>query len=836
MSFRDCLTTAVVRGFLEQGKANEALALFDDMVNELKAQGLAEEAAKTRAAQTATEQVKYQLARKKKLLVLGNTARNRIAAEMRDYRDTQGNESYADAMLAMLERDEMSSGISYTGRKAVVEGLAHARMEGILEKFQPKKAGLQRPKAGMRSLVREVFGEDTGDGAAKELATAWRETAEFLRQRANQAGADIAKREDWHFPNSHDWGKVAKAGKSAWVKTVKDLVDWNRMFNESTGRSLANLDDDAKAEVLGKVYDTIKTDGYVKLDGKATGGGSMLANRLGEERFLQFANADAWMQYQEKFGVGTAFDAMINHVSDMSQKIAMLEVFGPNPEMMRRYMKQLARARAGQLDAAAPGPAEKSAVAAVDKKLRKFDEMWGMVTNQNALLKGDWMGFTLAGARNMLTAAHLGSASIAAIPGDFLTVRMVKSLNKMEGNAFIKNYVKLMNPANADDRRLAVRLGLIAEAATSIAYGQQRLLGQITGPQFTQRITDTVMRLSLMTPHTQAARWAFGMEFLGALADNAGKAFDETPLKSVMTRYGITAEEWNAIRKTPFYEERGATFLRPDDIISRTDIPPMKAKALADKVMEMVHGESRVAIQEPSLRGRAFLVGDSKPGTLGGELVRSAAMFKNFPVSLMFMHSRRAILTGSQRGRIAYLASFGLGLTLVGALSTQLRQISQGKDPITMNPARAEGRAFWGNAALAGGGMGIWGDFLFRDVNRFGAGPMETAAGPVVSFAADTIRLSTGNVLELAQGKDTNFAPELLSYVRRYMPGQSLWYARLALQREVFDTIQREVDPKAYSKWQRMRTEMRNNYGQDFWWKPGTTAPQRAPDLGAAVQ
>lgn len=842
MSFRDCLTTAVVRGLLEQGKADDALKLFDDMVEELRAQGIADDAARVKAAQNATEQVKYQLARQKKLLVLGNSARHRVSAAMRDWRSPEGKESYADGLLSMVERDEYGTANTYVGRKGVVQGLAHARMVSVLEAFGPKKAGLQRPKAGLRSMVREVFGEKTGDEAAAEMATAWKETAEFLRQRANQAGADIAKRDDWNFPNTHDWGRVAKAGKQQWVDFIvkNDLAAWNRMYNEATGRTLENLDIEEKIQVLGKMYDTIKTDGYVKLEGKGAGRGSMLANRLGQERFLQFKDADSWLKYQDEFGVGTPFDAMINHIDSMSHDIAMLEIFGPNPELMRRWAKEQARARAGQLDAARTGPAKESSVVEVDKKLRKFDEIWGMVTNQNALLKGDWMGFTLAGTRNMLTATHLGSASLAAIPGDFLAVKMVKKMNKMEGSRFIKEYLGFMikDPLlnESSRRQLAMRLGLIAEAATNIAYGQQRLLGQITGPQFTQRINDIFMRLSLMTPHTQAARWAFGMEFLGALADNAGKGFDELPFKGVMQRYGITADEWEAIRKTPLYEERGATFLRPDDVLSNNTLQPVKARALSDKLMEMVHGEMRVAVQEPTLRARAFLVGDSKPGTLGGELVRSAAMFKNFPVSILFLHWRRAMLHGTTRGRAGYLAAFGLGLTMVGALSTQMRQVTQGKDPINMNPATPEGRAFWGNASLAGGGLGIWGDFLFRDVNRFGGGPMETAAGPVVGFVSDTVKLSTGNVVELAQGKDTNFAPEMLSYIRRYMPGQSLWYTRLVLQREVFDQIQREIDPKAYSKWQRQKTEIKNNYGQDFWWKPGQAAPSRAPDFGAVAQ
>lgn len=839
MSFRDCITKAVMEKLLKQGKADEAFALFDDLVRELREQGMSEQAAKDAAAKSATDLVGEDLARQKKLLVLGISAKQRIDAELRAWKNPKGENNYAEAALAFIERDEYGSARNFYGRKDLIISQAHSRMTDLLVKYEPKVAGTVRPKAGLDNIVREVFGEDTGDAAARELAASWSETAEYLRQRANTAGANIGKRDNWHFPNSHDQMKLARAGKKAWVEYVSGKLDWKAMTHPKTGRSMAGLPMEQKQSILGDVYDTIKTDGYVKLGEDSSGvGGKMLANRLGEQRFLQFDSASSWLEYQGKFGEGSPFDSMVNHIDHMSQQIAMLETFGPNPELMRRHIKSAALRDAALKDAASPEPAKKLHSADIEKGLRKFDELWSMATNQNALLKNSYVGMTLAGTRNVLTSAFLGSASLLAIPGDFLAVGVTKQFAKIEGGTFIKNYLKLMNPFDKKDRKLAIRLGLIADSATSIAYGQQRLLGQITGPQWTRRLSDITMRASLMTPHTQAARWAFGMEFLGYMADISGKAFDELDagLQKTYRRHGITPDEWEAFRKTPHYEERGATFLRPDDMLARQDMPKAKAQAIADKFMEMVHGEMRVAVQESTLRGRAFLVGDSKPATFAGEIARSAAMFKNFPVSLMFIHSRRALMMGSLQGAIGYAAAMGIGLTLTGALSTQLRQITQGKDPITMNPATPEGRLFWGNAALTGGGLGIWGDFLLRDVNRYGGSPLETAAGPVAQFLGDTTRLTTGNLLEVAKGKDTGFASELLRYVNRYTPGGSIWYLRLALQRQVFDQLQEMADPKAHAKWRRQQTQVRKDYNQKFWWKSGTTSPQRAPNLGEAVQ
>lgn len=842
--FIDCLTTATVRGLLDEGKANEARQMFDELVRELREQGMSEQNANIKAAQQATERVGYQVERRKKLLVLGNTVRNRVLADMRAYKTPDGKESYADAAIAMIERDEYGTSTSYVGKKAVILGEAHKRMADILDKFSPKKMGLVNPKAGMDNMLAEIFAQKkgvskksvTGDISAYEMASAWSETANYLRERANLAGADIQVREDWHVPINWDWAATSKMGKQNFVNYMMTHADFNRMFDPATGQSMAGLSRENRAILLEKAYNTIKTSGYSELKA-SSGAGEFTANSLNYSRFIQLKNAASWKEVNAKLGSGSVYDAMVGHVEHLSQQIAMLETFGPNPSMMKRYIENQVKIRAADLDTANPDPAKFSNVAEQDKKLRTFDAIWNTATNQNSLLNGDWLGFTLAGVRNLLTAAHLGSASLVALPGDFLAVKMTKKFNNIEGTRFMRDYFKLMNPANAEDRKLAVRLGLIADAATSIAYGQQRLLGQITGPQFTQRIADVVMRASLMTPHTQAGRWAFGMEFLGALADNTNKSFEDLPFKNTFKRYGINQFEWDEIRRTPVYEERGATFLRPDDIINNSLLPPSKARALADKVMEMVIGESRVAIQEPTIRARAALISDTKPGTLIGELGRSAAMFKNFPITIMMTHWRRNLLNSSMGGsKIGYAAAFGLGLTMMGALSTQMKQVTQGKDPINMNPVTPEGRKFWGGAALTGGGLGLWGDFLFKDVNRFGGGPAETAAGPVLSFLGDTVKLTTGNVLEAAQGKDTNFLPEMLQYTKRYMPGGSLWYARLLLQRAVFDQLQEMADPKAHQKWRKQQTQLRKDYGQSFYWKPGDVLPGRKPDFSEAFK
>jgi len=164
---------------------------------------------------------------------------------------------------------------------------------------------------------------------------------------------------------------------------------------------------------------------------------------------------------------------------------------------------------------------------------------------------------------------------------------------------------------------------------------------------------------------------------------------------------------------------------------------------------------------------------------------------------------------------------------LMGALALQLKEMAKGRDPRPM-----EGPEFWGAAFMQGGGLGIYGDFLFSDLNRFDRGLSETIAGPVVGFANDVRKLTIGNIIEAAQGEDTKIASEMISFAQRYTPGASLWYARLGLERMLFDQMKLWADPKAKQKMRNTKRKYAREYGQDYWWSPGKMQPTRGPDVG----
>jgi hypothetical protein len=294
-------------------------------------------------------------------------------------------------------------------------------------------------------------------------------------------------------------------------------------------------------------------------------------------------------------------------------------------------------------------------------------------------------------------------------------------------------------------------------------------------------------------------------------------AFGDLPFVQVLQRYGITADDWNAMRTVKAWTPRqDVNFLRPIDAL-KSSVP--NAQELYRKFQGMIFEEARKMVPEATIEGSVALKDTTRPDTLVGSLMYSFAMYKNFPVSFNMIYGRLGMTSPSVKGRLGFYAGLGAGMIFVGALGTQMREISKGREPLPMDTP-----SFWGKAMLSGGGLSVYGDFLFNGINEFGRGPQDIAAGPVVGLVGDTADLGYQFVNAFAdfdgKGSMSAAASKSVDFARRYTPGASLWWARLALEREVFDRLQELADPKAYQKRARKEQKRKKEYGNDAWFAP----------------
>jgi hypothetical protein len=676
-----------------------------------------------------------------------------------------------------------------------------------------------------RDLAAEVFRNadgSTGNKVAQEGAKAWLQTIEELRTRFNGAGGDVGRLDYGYLPQPHDSAKVRAAGADAWVARMLPLLDRSRYVDEAGAR----LDDAAVSRILGGVWETIATDGINKQEPGAYKGTGARANRGSEHRELHFKDAEAFLGYLREFGAGSMYDAMVGHVGRMARDIGLVERYGPNPNAQMRL----------QMDLAAKADGTQA-----DNLPRTFglrpESYWDSINGNASSPASARLAQIGTDMRNVQTFGKLGSAVISSIT-DLGTYIVSAGYNKLGYWRAIGNIGRVASSGEARD--FLTTHGIIAE---SMIGDLNRWTGENIKQTWSGRLAQSTMKLSLMNAWTDTLRRAFSLTMMQGLARlsktewSALGEWDRTHLE----RAGITEADWQVITRAELTEFGGREHLTPEAIRATGD---ERANEIVAKVLGLVQDESEYAVLNPDLATKALASGGgSQRGTVRGELARSVMQFKSFPIAMVSRHWRRMLDApkvddGSApmlANRLLYSGAMMLTTTALGAIALQAKQVVAGKDPIDMRGDHAT--KFWLRAVAQGGGLSIVGDTLLNDPGDspgdYAANAIKTAAGPAIGTVGDAVlKVGAGNVWKAAEGKKTHAAADALNLVRSNAPYLNLWYAKAAIDHAGMHAVQENLSPGYLGK---MQQRAAKDWGQSFWYPPGTGLPQRAPDVGAAV-
>ncbi|WP_338577795.1 hypothetical protein V8J38_02755 [Brevundimonas olei] len=739
-------------------------------------------------------------------------------------------------------------GPSVEGRYRAVRGSFDASMADLIEQFetrtgldQPGKGGAKR--ASLDNIVREAFGQDTGDAAAKALAGAWSEAAERARHMFNAAGGSIGRMDGWGLPQAHDGARVREAGRDAWTASILPRLDRAKMVDRVTGEPFTER---RLKAVLGEVWATIGSGGASARQPGAGMGKGALAKQRSEARFLAFKSADDWMAYQAEWGEGDAFQTMMGHLDDMARDIAQMQILGPNPAHQFEWLKNFAQREAAleELNGV------KGAVDRAKGQIDLADRMMGHFTGDLNSPLNTGLSTASGTVRGVLTGTMLGSAILGEVGSGFILGRMARGFVGLSRNGDMGELIKLLSdPA---ERAMARRTGFIIESATDgfVRASHDNLRLMTVGAKaeggmnaFARRLPAAVMRLQGLTGVVAARKRALRFELMGALHDVKGRSLADLKggdardqaLARWLDARGFGEKEWAIIRAAPTYSPRaGADFLLPRDVAH---------PELSLRLAEAIEMETRFATPESTLESRSWWT-TQRAGSFWGELQRSTGMFKGFTATLWSLYSHEIALQARAAGGNAWLAGGSMAaqavifLTIGGAVNIQLREMAKGNDPRPMDDAK-----FWGAALAQGGGLGIFGDFLYAAQARNGKSAPVAAFGPVGQLASDAWNLTGGNLQEIGEAlsegeslsdavEGANVGRDLTGILRNYNPLSSLWWSRAAYNRLVADNVQRALDPEAEEAFERRRRRMERETGQGQWWGQGEAAPARAPDLG----
>jgi hypothetical protein len=672
-----------------------------------------------------------------------------------------------------------------------------------------------------RDLAAEIFNQAngaTGNQLAQKGARAWLDSIEQMRQRFNAGGGDVGKLDYGYLPQPHDQGLVRGAGNAAardkWVYDTLPLLDRSRYLQEDG----IHMTDSQLAGVLNSAWETIRTDGLNKMEpGKGGGAGSgARANAGSESRQIHFKDAESYLAYMSQYGGGSMYDAMLGHVGGMARDIGLVERYGPNANQQMRLQLDLAE----QADGAVTRTA-----------LLTPESYWNTLSGASGSMGNSAIASTLATAaqttRNLNVAGKLAGATLSSLT-DLSTYFVTTGYNKLSYWEAIKNVPKA---ASKDTKDFLAMQGVIAESMIS---DLNRWSGDTIKNNWSGRLANSTMKLSLMNAWTDTLRNAFAMTHMNGLAKMAKSDWSKLAEydRWRMTSKGITEADWSVIRHADLTAYNGQEFLTPQSIRATG---AGNVNEVVAKVLGMIKDESEYAVLNPDLAARTLQTwGGKQRGTIDGELARSVMQFKSFPIAMMTRHWRRMLETPKGMdgqplisNKFAYTGAMAVSLTAMGAVVLQAKEVVKGRDPLDMTTGK-----FWFRAFLQGGGAGFLGDVLLRDSTSDLSSQqgLFELLGPSAGTAASLYQITKGNIDKATAGKNTHAGAQAVNLTRANMPFLNLWYAKTAFDHMGLHALQENLSPGYLS---RMQQRARKDWNQQYWWTPGTGGPDRGPDLSA---
>lgn len=742
------------------------------------------------------------------------------------------------ALLAVIEGTQ--AGIE-GGRNSVaaLNGAYEARyLGGLMAELQanrPHLANVLRDQRMDADILREMAelregGKPgvTGNDDARYVANLFASYAELSRTDLNSLGASIGKLDGWSGAQTHDDIRMIAAGKDAWVSSVMPKLDIEKTFPDLTDMAQVKA-------TLGDVYDTIISGVPNKATAREKGqrvNPANLAKSLGKSRVLHFKDAESTLAYRDEFGYGNTVSGIISHLRNSARMAANMDALGPNPEVMFGSivdtMKRKIKENTQLSDA------EKQ------KQLKGLDIDAGAIRQAIDISTGlasrpvnVTAAKISADIRAWQSMAKLGGAVLSSVT-DTITPAIAA---QFRGSGFLRGFL-----GQLDGIRKGRPKGETAEISYLLGEGFDGILGHIVSPNAAvdgpvgrvAALQEKFFRWNGLSWWTDVQRASAGRMIAAEMGMRAKTSFNALPdnYRHVLGLHGIDEARWEAIRKAEFREEGGNVYVTPDRIRELPDeaLEPIVAGRLEGKsdeqkatiidrarrdlelsVLRFFADETSYGVVEVDPRTRRTMTQGLRPGTAAGEAIRFVGQFKGFPMAFTQRVVGRA-LYGHRKGaglleRSAHIGTLIAGMTAAGYAAMTLKDLARGYWP----PRDPTDPKTWAAAFVQGGAAGIYGDFLFSKVNRFGGGLTETAIGPAAGAIADLAELGLkARDAALSSEEEVKLA-DFLNFGTQNTPLVNLFYTRPALDYLFLNSL-REVASPGYTR--RNEARRQSQYGQ----------------------
>jgi len=719
------------------------------------------------------------------------------------------------------------------GLEGSTEQQTQRRVSNAMAELGQQKTELEK-LTGLKPPVKET------NPQILKLAEIMEQYSETIRKKLNDRGANIEKMWGYIVKQSHDPFRVRNAADSLGLKLADIKLDesiegtdinyqknysaWkNYVMQKIDGdRTFANTSD--KEIFLQEIYNTLVGNKYLVSDGASNVYGSRSANNITKnsnfKRILHFKTADDWFDYNEKFGVGNLKESFFSGIQTAGRNLGIIDALGAKPQENFEKIRFAVQRRL-----VAEGKGGQSSKIA---RPEQFDKYMKVIDGSIYTVADFGVARYSAIARSIASMAKLGGATISAAAD----IGIYGSEMRFQGRTFLGGMAEalgsLMRIKNTKQKKdIAQMLGFIVDNTIYDMSARYQVGDNLSkGWTNAQRTFFKYNALAWWT-NTLKEGSMLGMANYFARQKNI-KFKDLNPqLKELFTMYNIDSTKWDVIRKIAMEKaDDGTEFINIGmlDKISDVDmkkilnVDSLTARQLGvekerfkSSVSGMLLDRSIYAVIEPDARLKGDMTRSLLAGTAEGEAIRFIGQFKAFPFAILskvlgrelsYFKGPNTTKADYGRGAVGITALMTTSL-FMGYLSMTIKDLLKGKGPRDPSKGKTVMAAF-----LQGGGLGIYGDVLFKEV-RGSADILAGLAGPGFATAGDVLLAMNYGI----RGEGGKAGKAAFRALNTNIPFLNIFYIKSAYDYLLGHQIMETMNPGVLK---RVEKRMKKDYNQEY--------------------
>lgn len=733
------------------------------------------------------------------------------------------------ASIVGLRRDGVFGAMESTAGKQTArssknmsEFIKHLEAENVLSFFRDKDEAIQLQVLEAIEAL-NTPGADKPTGQIGKVAEIYHAHITRVREALRVAGVDTRELDGFAMSHSHDPSLIKIAGRDEWIANTHDKLNYQKIFGTE------NYSQEDVTQFLNSTYAALSSGVRISpgpsLDDAIaqTLKPRNMAERLGQSRVIHFKSTKDAFEYNKMFGRQTMQESLMFSLRSAGFYSALMDDWGPNPtanfDNIKKKLKQKYRDDIETIeDLEKGGFLQKVAGSDINALFANIDGTAFIAENPKSARFH-------ANLRGWLAMSKLGQATISAISDTPIMANTLAQNGMAHADGYVRSFASAVGRLPKSERKhFASMVDTYQEVMVGSMANRLGLFDEQPGKM--QEMLRLFYKANALEWWTNAHKEGMASALAENLANHRHLSYDQlgNRLGNQLSQFGIDEADWDAFRATEPQTVNGKVFMTSENAEA--------AGIDVDKWDTYFIETVNTGVLTPGARERAAQNWGFKPGSAIGELVRTAMLFKSFPITFNIKVLGPAIKQ-AKNGDVMYMLSTIIGMSAFGAVALSAKDVLKGRDPVAkFNNAKTSPELafkYWTAIALQGGGLGIYGDFMFGQYNRFGGSLPQTLAGPVYGgMLSDIGRVYSDVWLTGTGGKELDkLGASVLGAAKNYIPGGNLPYIAPALNYLMIYQLQEALNP-GYLK--RMESRMQREQGVQFIKEPIDLRPSSVVD------